>query len=65
MEMEALHPDTFKPQLPAGYESAAAVYHRWVLGRLNLMDGKSNKQLLLFELSVSCRQESEVKAQYG
>jgi hypothetical protein len=33
--MEALHPDAFKPQLPAGYESAAAVFHRWVLYQLN------------------------------
>jgi hypothetical protein len=28
LEMEA-HPDSFKPQLPPGYESAATVFHRW------------------------------------
>ncbi|WIA42815.1 hypothetical protein OEZ86_008746 [Tetradesmus obliquus] len=28
LAMEAAHPDTFKPQLPPGYASAAAPYHR-------------------------------------
>uniref|UniRef100_A0A383W3H7 xanthine dehydrogenase n=1 Tax=Tetradesmus obliquus TaxID=3088 RepID=A0A383W3H7_TETOB len=28
LAMEAAHPDSFKPQLPAGYASAAAPYHR-------------------------------------
>lgn len=28
LQMEALHPDAFKPQLPPGYESAATVFHR-------------------------------------
>lgn len=28
LEMEALHPDSFKPQLPPGFESAATVFHR-------------------------------------
>jgi hypothetical protein len=28
LQMETLHPDSFKPQLPAGFESAATIFHR-------------------------------------
>jgi hypothetical protein len=28
LAMEAAHPDSFKPQLPEGYASAALPYHR-------------------------------------
>lgn len=30
LQMESLHPDSFNPQLPPGYTSAAAVFNRWV-----------------------------------
>jgi hypothetical protein len=31
LQMEALHPDSFNPQLPPGYESAGTVFHRCVV----------------------------------
>jgi hypothetical protein len=55
--MEALHPATFKPQLPAGYESAAAVFHRWVLGQFTFVNSTSVKPL-------RCSQASERSMQY-
>jgi hypothetical protein len=48
MEMGALHPDKFQPQLPPGFESAATVFHRW--------DGQSQLiMVLLHQAAVLSR----------